>query len=404
MSSKDPQNNEAPLDKDPPPGKEAPREKKVPEENDVPREKDVPVEGDVPAEPGEEQACDPERWKFLADLPPRTIPPNTEVPYSSFLVIRSMVGDNGTRPLPPATEYWAGPDVWVESRMGVDQPIPGEDNTVFARVSNWGLQDATGVIIEFYFAIPGLAITTPTLIGIGYANIQSGDSAVVECPTKWVPDSINGGHQCLIVQAYIPLFDDLTSPQDPFDDRHVGQKNQQLVQLAPGEFFVTTVQAANPMGIAQQLTFEVQPLQRVAAPPPVLAQRSVDALEVKAAPPALGALPLTLRLDDSSSSFSGPSAVFARRLLSQTLREMAGASRYCLAPAQITHTAQFEPWETRTIEIAGQVPLHAQPGQAHSFDIVQRTGRMINGGYRVNVVVGEKSTRKDKEEKGKGEQ
>jgi hypothetical protein len=98
-------------------------------------------------------------------------------------------------------------------------------------------------------------------------------------------------------------------------------------------------------------------------------------------------LPLAFRFSDSPALFIGPSAVFARRLLTQTLQEVAGEAKYCSAPAQITRKAQFEPWEARMIEITGQVPPDARPGQTFSFRIIQRAGRMITGGYTVNVVV-----------------
>jgi hypothetical protein len=75
---------------------------------------------------------------------------------------------------------------------------------------------------------------------------------------------------------------------------------------------------------------------------------------------------------------------------------VAGTAKYCSAPAQITRAARFEPWEARTIEITGQVPPDARAGQTFSFRIVQRAGRMITGGYTVNVIVAESRGGKEK--------
>jgi hypothetical protein len=348
------------------------------------REPRVPVKGEA------DQSCQSERPQLVQPVPEFNFPRETPLRYTPWLVVRYADGDDGSRPMPAGEEQWKSPDLWVVSSAGIDQPVPGEENRVFARVSNLGFQDATGVIVKFWWASPSLAITAPYVIGTGYANIQSGDSVVVECPTKWVPDVANGGHQCLLVEAFIPAFDDLTAPLDPWDDRHVGQKNEQLVMLAPGESFSTNVQAANPFGIAQVLTFEVRPSRR-AAVHPLLAARARN-LPADLLPPS-SALPLSFKLDDSPALFTGPSAVFARRLLSQTLREVAGTAKYCSAPAQITRTAHFEPWEARMIEVTGRVPPDARPGQTYSFNIVQRAGLMITGGYTVNVVVAAQSRR-----------
>jgi hypothetical protein len=51
------------------------------------------------------------------------------------------------------------------------------------------------------------------------------------------------------------------------------------------------------------------------------------------------------------------------------------------------HVAKFGPWESRTVEISGQVPADAEIGQTYIFRIVQRIGNMVTGGYTVNVVV-----------------
>jgi len=341
----------------------------------------------IPLKGKDQRALPPKPGDLIVEFPKIDFPHETRLRYTPWLVVRYADGDDGSRPLQAGSVSWESPDVWVESRLGVNQPIPGEDNKLRARVSNLGLQDATGVIVRFWVAFPSLAIAAPQLIGTGYANIQSRDSVVIECPTKWIPDLANGGHQCLIVEAFIPALDDLTAPLDSWDDRHVGQKNEQLVIVAPGQVFSTRVQAANAVSFPQELTFEVQPLRRATVPGllPASVARA-RALPNDLLSPA-SVLPLAFRFSDSPALFTGPSAVFARRLLTQTLQEVAGEAKYCSTPAQITRKAQFEPWEARMIEISGQVPLDARPGQTFSFRIVQRAGRMITGGYTVNVVV-----------------
>jgi hypothetical protein len=323
--------------------------------------------------------------------PPALRPPkinrDTGKHYTPWLFIRDAAGDVGLRPLPGGTVFWESPDVWVESSLGVNQPVVGEPNTVLARVTNFGSQYATGVIVKFWWANPSLAITeaTANLIGVGHATVPSGWSVTVECPQPWIPVEENGGHECLIAEAYIPNFDPLTAPMDPVDDRHVGQKNEQLVMLKKGEHFRFSVEAANVFEFVQPMTFEVQPV-LAATVHPLLAARALD-LRAELKPPR-AALALSLRFSDAAPVFGGPSVLFARRLLAMTKRQIDGdmGSGAC-GPAQIARVAQIEPWEARKLELSGQVPAGAEAGQTFAFRIVQSIGRIVTGGYTVNVVV-----------------
>jgi hypothetical protein len=245
------------------------------------------------------------------------------------------------------------------------------------------------VQVKFWWANPSLAITEQMayLIGTGSANISSQSSAAVPCSGIWLPQVVNGGHECLLAEAFISAFDPLTAPMDPVDDRHVGQKNEQLLILPPGKPFSITLQGVNFMSLSQALTFEVQPV-RLARLPTLLAMRQKN-LSMRLLPPTT-TLPLSFRISDSPALFTGPSAVFARRLLSATLQELAGTDRTILSPAQITQTTSFEPWEVRSLELGGAVPPNAVSGQTFVFRIVQRAGRMIMGGYTVHLVVSDR--------------
>lgn len=303
-----------------------------------------------------------------------------------WLVVRHAPGDAGSRPLPGGAVFWESPDVWVVSSAGVNQPVPGEENSVFARVTNLGLPTATGVQVKFWWANPSIAITESNahLIGLGSANIPSGWSVVVKCGKPWVPIEVNNGHECLLAEAFIPNFDPLTAPLDPVDDRHVGQKNEQLVVGAPGQDFNIPLEAVNASAFAQTLTFEVRPIVTRTVSAMVSVRELVLPAPVRVADTPL---PLSFGFREEPSSFVAPSALFARRLLSTTLREIAGAEVTCSAPAQITRNASFDPWERRNIEIGGRIPEDAESGQSFSFRVVQRAGRIVTGGYTVNAVV-----------------
>jgi hypothetical protein len=307
--------------------------------------------------------------------------------YTPWLVIRYANGDVGDRSLPGGTVFWESPDVWVESSLGTNQPVAGQPNTVFCNITNFGLEDATGVVVSFWWANPSLAITEANAHQINTQSpavtVPAQSSVVVQCPDPWIPVMENGGHECLLAEAYIPVFDDITAPLDPVDDRHVGQKNEQVVTVAAGQAMKWDFEAVNIIGLAQALTFEIQPL-RLRRLPALLTQRSLP--RMGALTPPTAALPVTMKLHEEGA-FVGPSVQFARRLLSTTLRELDGDARYCRAPVQVTHTAQFQPWELRRLEVGARIPAGARPGETYAFRVVQRMGDIVCGGCTVYAVV-----------------
>jgi hypothetical protein len=171
---------------------------------------------------------------------------------------------------------------------------------------------------------------------------------------------------------------------DPVDDRHVGQKNEQVLTLASGESFTAKIKAMNVIGIPAALTLEVQPV-RSTAVHPLLKSRTLHLSSHLQAPSSV--LPLSLRFSNAPAVYTKPSTLFASRLLSLAKQEVAGKAADTISHTEVTHTAQFEPWESRMVEVSGRVPSNAKVGQSYAFRVVQRIGRMITGGYTVNVVV-----------------
>jgi len=306
--------------------------------------------------------------------------------YTPWLTVRANFGDFGDRPLAPGTVFWESPDVWVKSSLGINQPVVGEQNTLFARVNNYGQQNASGVMVKFWWANPSMAITEATahLIGIGFADVPSGWSVTVQCPTPWVPVVENGGHECLIAEAFIQNFDPLTSPMDPLDDRHVGQKNEQLIMLKKGESFITRVKAINITNTARELRFDVQQL-RTTEIHPLLKLRAASLPDNVT--PADAAVPLSLGFKDEPSIFTSPGILFAERLLLRGLHKIEEWLEEAIEHSDANHTARFEAGESRTLEISGRVPHDAEVGQSFLFRAVQRIGNMVTGGYTVHVVV-----------------
>lgn len=161
--------------------------------------------------------------------------------YLPFLFMRANPGDTGTRPA--IGPFWESPDILLVAGVGPDlaPPIPsqlgavakaGLPNTVYAHVWNFGQAPAHEVIVEFYWCDPSLGInpTSAHLIGTGLTNLGAKGSGqahhVVKCPVAWTPTFINGGHECLLVKAFDPIADPLTTPDwDASVNRHLAQRN-----------------------------------------------------------------------------------------------------------------------------------------------------------------------------------
>jgi hypothetical protein len=317
---------------------------------------------------------------------PVVVAGDPDVTYTPWLVIRYAVGDFGGRPLPSTAVFWESPDVWVTSTLGVNQPIPGKPNQVFARVSNFGLQQANGVVVKFWWANPSLAITeaTANLIGVAFVDIPSLRSILVECPDPWVPIIENQGHECLLAEAYMPGLDPLIAPMDPLADRHVGQKNEQLVGVSPGEKFRVPVQVLNASAKLVHAAIEVHAIELKSVPGLI---RERLGPEAKLAPPRAGEASLALEESGEPRTLLEPSTAFAHSLLDEPPSDIVGAESELRGKPAATHSLELHPWETTLVELSGVTPASARLGDTFLYRIVQRVGPVVTGGYTVALVV-----------------
>jgi len=177
--------------------------------------------------------------------------------YLPFLVIRSNPGDRGNRPIGGVS--WESPDIFIAPDLDAASApqIPptlaglakaGVPNTLWAHVWNVGRGLAVNARVEFYWFEPTAAPDASNAHLIGVAHVDLGDRfsgrshTIVKCPTTWIPQYLNGGHECLIVRLFEPMLDALgPDPWASWDDRHVGQRN------------ITVVDAASPAAIALPL-------------------------------------------------------------------------------------------------------------------------------------------------------
>jgi hypothetical protein len=167
--------------------------------------------------------------------------------FYPYLLVRSVVGDRGDRPL--GGVFWESPDIWTAPGDPSTTPaVPaspggtltaGTPNTIYAHVWNLGRAPVIGAKVEFYWFNPSLAIDGANANLIGYARVDlqprnlPGCHALVKCNRAWTPAFVNNGHECLIVRVS-GIGDPLNSAAswDPRSDRHVGQRNIAVVNVA----------------------------------------------------------------------------------------------------------------------------------------------------------------------------
>ena len=182
--------------------------------------------------------------------------------FLPFLLVRSAAGDTGNRP--SSGVFWESPDIYVLPDVdAAAAPLmppgfgavakAGKPNTLYAHVWNLGKAPAYRVRVEFYWFNPSLGISRSDahLIGSTWVDLGNrfsrladwtqasssgqpymtlGSHAIVRCPTTWVPEFVNNGHECLVVRVSEPMMDAVSPDQfNAAADRHVGQRNIAVV-------------------------------------------------------------------------------------------------------------------------------------------------------------------------------
>lgn len=328
-----------------------------------------------PRGPGNDGGRDPNR-----PMPtPRPDGKNGEPHYTPWLVVRYQAGDDGSRPLSPGTVFWESPDVWSQGSLGINQPVVNEPTQVFARVTNLGLQDAIGATIQYWWANPSVAITPATATPIGTltgVTIPAQNSLVFQSPTDWVPIEVNNGHECLIAQAFVNIFDPLIDSLHPVTDRHVGQKNEQLVILDPGQQFHFVLEARNFTRQDQQVVIEARRgliprnFSKRFGRPGMFPAELLDPVQALPVGIEIGADPIG-RITPTTEALAHAAAT--------------APSLDCLGPALVRGTQLFRTGEVRKVVIDGALPPNAVPGEVHVIRITQSIGQVLVGGYTLYV-------------------
>ncbi|ACG74533.1 conserved hypothetical protein [Anaeromyxobacter sp. K] len=140
--------------------------------------------------------------------------------------------------------WWMSPDVWTvpgtDPEGPAGAPVIGQPCYLWALVTNKGTSNVSNAAVRFYWANPSVGFdrNTAHFIGASNVNLLPNESAEVLCLAPWIPEHVNGGHECVLAEAFHTTLDPLP-PVPDFDvptDRHVAQRNLNVVQALRGFF------------------------------------------------------------------------------------------------------------------------------------------------------------------------
>jgi hypothetical protein len=185
---------------------------------------------------------------------------DNDQPFRPRLVCRAFSGDTGARPLGPGEIFYESPDIVVTPPPGEIAPVAGRVNRVLVTVTNFGTAPSYGTFVDLYWCDPSVGVNLANATIVGSASTAVGPGASQTVGFDWTPVFANNGHECLVAQVYDPVADPLAAPFNPVDDRHVAQKNVNLLPLAPGVPARAHFHAANFSSRTQVSELELLPL------------------------------------------------------------------------------------------------------------------------------------------------
>jgi hypothetical protein len=183
--------------------------------------------------------------------------PDARRVWTPWLVIPYTGTDDGRwRPIPDNTVFWASPHIWVESSDPLGNPVGGEPNFVHARVFNLGKAQARPTRVDVFWMEPSIGPGNMNWLGSTWVEIPYHKSKDVRCPVPWVPQFL--GHECLIVHTSADIDDPIALPFQPRLDRHVGQRNVNVVAAVPGQPLHYRLKVYNVAATAARVTIAVR--------------------------------------------------------------------------------------------------------------------------------------------------
>jgi hypothetical protein len=333
--------------------------------------------------------------------------------FQPYLLIRSVLGDRGDRPI--NVPFWESPDIWTAPGSPADAPaippdhggvlVARQPNTIYAHVWNLGFAPLAGVCVEFYWSDPSLGIDGAHvhLIGVARTELAGRGSPnshrLVKCPKAWTPVMENGGHECIVVR--VSGFGDAVgnNPWAPWLNRHVGQRNVSVI--AQGAALGRLVESLNRTRVLNsrlelvQLSHAEGQLARTLVAPKLQITPSAHTqlLGEIGVDGAIG-LPAARAITPAMMSAVHPMAhgvtVAPPRILDAAPIVPLGNLATVTAPVPATQPGHLANLLTRvpTLHVDRDILAPPARGEAHIVRVANYVGEQLVGGYTMVVTSG----------------
>ncbi|TDN87740.1 hypothetical protein [Microbacterium sp. BK668] len=292
--------------------------------------------------------------------------PGDDGPFDAVtrLYIRTNAADNGTEPLPAILTFWTSPDIQIVKPGGGvgGEAVPLQLNHIKVTVTNGGGIPAIDAYVDAWVADPstGISPATAFLVGGDYVTVQAYSTANVLLP--WTPQATDAGHRCVVARvSLIAPFDSYVDGTvfDVVGDRHVAQRNIQVLEVAPGErmsfrFLVNAGDGGRALVRARETTFEM------------------DARALAKLGGCEGGLPATIPLADLGVRMLTSRETLARPSLATDVRVPLGVARAVDRASLAAEVgARLDPEKARYASVTFAVSPDDEVGRLHAFDVVQ---------------------------------
>ncbi|WP_456845377.1 hypothetical protein [Cellulomonas sp. P5_C6] len=279
------------------------------------------------------------------------------------LYIRTNPADDGTEPLPAALPFWVSPDIWIVKPGGAvgGEAVPLQQNQVKVTVTNGGGIPAVDAYVEAFVADPSTVITPATAFLIGGAFVTVNGYSTTDVLLPWTPQATDSGHRCIVARVALTLpLDTYVNPSifDVVGDRHVAQRNIQVLEVAQGKSMTFRFLVGAPS--EGQAAATVRALETTF---------DMDARALTKMGGCAGGLPATQPLAELGVRVL--STRETRPLVDDIRRPLGIAVKPEAVPELREVGTRFEGTKSRHAAVTFAVAADEEVGRLHAFDVVQ---------------------------------
>ena len=179
--------------------------------------------------------------------------------------------------------WWLSTDIWVvpgDNPTGTPgMPIAGQNNYLWARVTNEGDTAVSAAQVNFYWSNPATGVfrSNSTLVGTAFVDLAAGEQQDVLCLIPWNPIVVNNGHECVVsevIHSSDPLPNPLPDAFNPPNYRQIAQRNLTVVPVGfkSLKYFSLPIQVSATTRERKEVVLSIEPFQDFQETQQLLAQ------------------------------------------------------------------------------------------------------------------------------------